>query len=251
MKKKKRKNVDVNTINEKQQWFIKKYSTPLGTEETFSYYQLHNPQKINSEFNQLIKDFLSLPKQQQKNIIAYHNIMGYKGGYLITRYWLICRCKVLDRDKHLCRLFIKHSSEKLRVHHNTYIYFGNEIFHLECLITLCEDCHHLIEEYEKKNKANYNADNRLNELESIANGYSNNSYVPETQQEPVITETKTTIVVEANKTKRKINGRKVIKASEDKNTITINKKNIPVVNDKKANILAMTAKRMVDIFSRP
>lgn len=57
--------------------------------------------------------------------------------YLQTPEWKAKREEILDRDEHRCRLC--NTTEKLRVHHRTYIRLGDE--DPNDLTTLCDDCH--------------------------------------------------------------------------------------------------------------
>lgn len=59
--------------------------------------------------------------------------------YLQSKKWKDKRNKVLERDRHACR--VCNSSNRLNVHHRTYERLGKE--YLNDLTTLCEDCHML------------------------------------------------------------------------------------------------------------
>lgn len=58
--------------------------------------------------------------------------------FLSSRYWWQCRNKVLERDQ---RCINCGSTCNLEVHHLTYEHHGDELNHLEDLVTLCHACH--------------------------------------------------------------------------------------------------------------
>lgn len=59
--------------------------------------------------------------------------------YLATAYWQLIRLLVLGRDKSLCS--VCQGTEKLQVHHLTYIHRGQEFDWLGDLTVVCERCH--------------------------------------------------------------------------------------------------------------
>jgi 5-methylcytosine-specific restriction endonuclease McrA len=69
--------------------------------------------------------------------------------FLLTDYWKRVREAVKERDRHQC-VQCK-SLEILQVHHLTYDHHGDEMNHLEDLVTLCFKCHQ--EKHAGKRKA--------------------------------------------------------------------------------------------------
>lgn len=59
--------------------------------------------------------------------------------FLLTDYWKQVREVIKERDGHKCVQC--QSIEILQVHHLTYDHHGNEMNHLEDLVTLCFKCH--------------------------------------------------------------------------------------------------------------
>lgn len=59
--------------------------------------------------------------------------------FLLTKYWNRVRLAVLRRDNKSCTRC--NSKRILQAHHLTYKNHGNEMEHLEDLITLCKVCH--------------------------------------------------------------------------------------------------------------
>lgn len=59
--------------------------------------------------------------------------------FLKTKYWHIVRTKILKRDGHKC--IICKNKTSLQVHHDSYKNHGNELKHLDELMTLCDKCH--------------------------------------------------------------------------------------------------------------
>lgn len=151
--------------------FERKYSTELSNEEYYSY-QTRDPEKIETDFNQLHKDFNAESEENQQEIVLYQKQMNYK-QYLRTRYWCICRNKVYLRDGFKCKIKETHPNTYLNVHHPSYEYRGNEANNIDKLTTYCRDCHDFFEkrEKEKQNDPAYQQDvtERINELEIAAN----------------------------------------------------------------------------------
>lgn len=71
----------------------------------------------------------SIPKTQYKR-------------FLKSDYWKQVRQAVLTRDQHQCQKCGRTAT--LQVHHLTYKHHGNELNHLEDLITVCKLCHSVI-----------------------------------------------------------------------------------------------------------
>lgn len=83
-------------------------------------------------------------KRKPKEIKGKTPKEKYK-AFLKTDYWKAVRVKVFLRDNKTCQKC--GSKKKLEAHHLTYKHHGNEMKHLDDLITLCRDCHekeHLI-----------------------------------------------------------------------------------------------------------
>lgn len=59
--------------------------------------------------------------------------------YLDSAYWQQVKDKVLERDAHSCQSC--NSSHHLQIHHKSYRNRGNELYHLQDLVTLCSCCH--------------------------------------------------------------------------------------------------------------
>jgi hypothetical protein len=134
--------------------FERKYSVPLSKEECISYYRKKDRKTIESDFKQLLQEFEAESKENQKQMILFQKYLKYRSVFLSTRYWLICRNKKLLDDGFMCSLFKNHSNYRLHVHHNTYEHRGNDAYHLNCLMTLCDFCHEIHEAAEKQRKEN-------------------------------------------------------------------------------------------------
>jgi len=83
------------------------------------------------------------PKKQNKRHtksqqVAYRKNLPYK-EFLQTDYWKKVRAKVLERDGNKC--IICKGTYILQVHHDSYKHHGDEMNHLEDLMTLCKNCH--------------------------------------------------------------------------------------------------------------
>lgn len=61
------------------------------------------------------------------------------GDFLNSKYWKHVRQVVLKRDNNKCR--VCGFDRGLQVHHENYKNRGNELKHLNDLITLCHKCH--------------------------------------------------------------------------------------------------------------
>lgn len=72
---------------------------------------------------------------------------GSYSSFIHSEYWHLVRLQVLRRDRYKCKYC--GTTKKLHVHHLTYKHFKNEMEHLDELITLCKDCHHLVHEYKE------------------------------------------------------------------------------------------------------
>jgi 5-methylcytosine-specific restriction endonuclease McrA len=77
-------------------------------------------------------------KRKRKKKICDPKNLPYQ-EFLLSPYWQIVRAKVLERDKNTCQEC--GSTRRVVPHHYHYAYKGRELEHLDCLITLCKDCH--------------------------------------------------------------------------------------------------------------
>lgn len=99
---------------------------------------------IKKEFIQrFIKNGESFPVEAVKSIILH---MPYN-DFLKTPYWKSISQFVKNRD--FCRCVKCGNQKRLHVHHKTYEHHGDELHHLDDLITLCNKCH-TVEHEEKK-----------------------------------------------------------------------------------------------------
>jgi len=119
--------------------FIRKYCLP--TQDT--QYDTRDPEKIEADWF-LFQLSLSSEHIDLDHIANHLICLRYYEGFLITPYWQICRNKKLLDDKFLCQMDFRHNNRRLQVHHKTYQYHGYEAQHMDCLTTLCHDCHDLI-----------------------------------------------------------------------------------------------------------
>jgi hypothetical protein len=119
--------------------FIEKYCLP--TKDT--QYDTRDPEKIEADWF-LFQLTLSSEHINLDHIANHLNFLRYYEEFLITPYWQICRNKKLLDDKFLCQMDFHHNNRRLQVHHKTYKYHGYEAQHMDCLMTLCHDCHDLI-----------------------------------------------------------------------------------------------------------
>lgn len=80
------------------------------------------------------------PRITKRTIPTVKHLIGkpYK-VFLKSKYWQSVRVVVLKRDGNKCTRC--ENTEKLHVHHTTYVNHFDEHNHLEDLITLCESCH--------------------------------------------------------------------------------------------------------------
>lgn len=73
----------------------------------------------------------------------------YQTSLKNNSYWEEVKRKVRVRDGHCCRMCGK--TYNLEIHHKTYqiggmSIVGHELEHLDCLVTLCEECHAKVHE---------------------------------------------------------------------------------------------------------
>lgn len=77
----------------------------------------------------------TFPVEEVKSVIRK---MKYT-DFLETAYWKSIACHVINRDSNHCK--ICGSTKNLQVHHLTYKNHGDELHHLDDLVTLCKTCH--------------------------------------------------------------------------------------------------------------
>lgn len=100
---------------------------------------IEEKKKIVSYYKNRKNQSISKNKKYPKpNAIKKRKKIPYN-EYLKTYYWRKVRYLVLKRDNFRCT--ICGEREPLNVHHKTYINKGNEIKHLDDLITVCDLCH--------------------------------------------------------------------------------------------------------------
>lgn len=63
--------------------------------------------------------------------------------FLESWYWYIVRAYVVNKAKYRCSI-CERSGRQYHVHHLNYEHRGFELYHLEDLMVLCEDCHEQI-----------------------------------------------------------------------------------------------------------
>jgi 5-methylcytosine-specific restriction endonuclease McrA len=91
------------------------------------------PKKKKKKFRSHKPSHIATKKQRKKNDKKTYQ------KFLNSPYWKMVRKEVLQRDKKMCTKC--GSTADLQVHHLTYVNHGNEMYHLEDLVTLCEICH--------------------------------------------------------------------------------------------------------------
>lgn len=79
-----------------------------------------------------------IKKQLFIDRVAFRKQQPYS-DFLKGKYWQQVRKSVLKRDKNMC--IICKLESNLQVHHDTYKNHGDEMNHLEDLMTLCRKCH--------------------------------------------------------------------------------------------------------------
>lgn len=95
----------------------------------------------NEKFNKRYSWLLNIKKEkEQKEWFDKHN------QYLKSNEWLEKREMVLRRDNYLCQSCLK--SKATQVHHLNYNHWGKEP--LFDLISVCDECHELITEMDRK-----------------------------------------------------------------------------------------------------
>lgn len=73
-------------------------------------------------------------------------------AYLRSDDFDVVRQKVLDRDGHHCMNCGRTEEEiTLSIHHNNYDHIGDELNHMDSVITLCKICHCAVH----RNRANW------------------------------------------------------------------------------------------------
>lgn len=122
-----RKKLEEQSIIKSTESFISQYLNPN--------YSWNKDVKFGRRFNILKSDLLKCDGSIVTDSIKE---MDYY-DFLKTPYWVGVRSKILIRDNFKCSLCA--SKENLAVHHKTYENHGQEVYNLDDLITLCEDCH--------------------------------------------------------------------------------------------------------------
>jgi len=96
---------------------------------------------LKNEFiTRFIENNEQFPVQAVKSVILH---MPYE-DFLKTPYWKSISKFIKNRDFNRCE--ICGSQKRLHVHHKTYNHHGDELHHLDDLITLCRTCHSSIHE---------------------------------------------------------------------------------------------------------
>ena len=91
---------------------------------------------IKQEFiSRFIENGETFPVEAVKSVILH---MPYE-EFLKTPYWKAIAQYVKKRDYNRCQLC--GAQKHLHVHHKTYQHHGDELHHLQDLVTLCKKCH--------------------------------------------------------------------------------------------------------------
>ena len=126
-----------------------------------------NAEKVNKVFLQdhnkqlhefKVSEFKGLPDEIQKYIGSRIRNMDYHSEFLKSLYWKSITQMIRENAHNKCQV-CGGINKKLNIHHNTYEHHGFEVSHLEDLVCLCEDCHHLFHEKQKLYKNNRQSDN--------------------------------------------------------------------------------------------
>jgi len=167
------------TPNEEEKYlsFIKVYCQRYSTSHPRA--ALTNPDTINGHLNKLLPDYAEVNQEAIKRYLQSksRNKTDYNDIYRTTYWWYIIRHVILLRDGFGCaHKDCDGTCDKLVVHHknipNTYkgdyTHLGEELKHLDCLITLCDKCHAKVHNlpYKPKKKRRWSwGKKRIDEIE--------------------------------------------------------------------------------------
>ena len=129
---------------ERQNYFLEqqKKAEESNKERLKDYIQVYlNPHCSWNKNISLWEKIMKLQNDVNRNVIAEHILqMPYK-DFLQTPYWKAISQKVMKKANYKCQLC--NSNENLNVHHRTYEHHGYELYHINDLICLCQDCHEI------------------------------------------------------------------------------------------------------------
>ena len=83
--------------------------------------------------------------------------------YLLTEHWQKVSEQARYRARYKCQV-CGSTTDKLNVHHNSYIHRGEEDMYPEDLICLCKDCHEKFHLYDVMKNENFNLKKKNKEL---------------------------------------------------------------------------------------
>lgn len=92
--------------------------------------------RICDRFLSVNSEWLLLKQIQERRKLPYSE-------FLNSIYWGQVKRVIISRDGRVCQRCFAHDLE-LHVHHKTYKNRGDELRHLEDLITLCHHCHEIV-----------------------------------------------------------------------------------------------------------
>lgn len=135
----------------------------------WAYEGCENSQPDNTNANKIIERFLATDKPVTRRIKDefIERFVAFDGGFpvdeaksiilrmpysefLKTPYWKSIAETVKDRDGNKCKRC--GSNKRLHVHHLSYQHHGDELNHLEDLVTLCRTCHKEVHDEEGTHK---------------------------------------------------------------------------------------------------
>lgn len=124
-----------------------------NTEKYISIYLDPNKHWINISLREKLRN-LNFSHVDKIKIKDYIECMNYV-DFLNTPYWKAISEEVKKKAHYKCQ--ICNGNKKLQVHHRSYENHGLELYHLEDLICLCEDCHtkYHFKHYGTNRKYNY------------------------------------------------------------------------------------------------
>lgn len=137
----------IHTKESKKQWELDK---PRRTQYFIDNYL--NPMRYWKKDLSISKKYYELQNYimgcNQEEITKQIQSMNYH-DFLQTPYWKAIALKVKKDAKFKCKLC--NSSNNLSVHHRTYKNHGNELFNLDDLICVCQDCHQIFHDNKEEN----------------------------------------------------------------------------------------------------